>query len=223
MLDYREFVLLVSISKHWKKLAFSFPFSLSLFNLFYWKAHFQFFNTLRHCPWNLFHPGITNKSTKQSTWEVTMLVLNDTHTQPFLEQFSLFTEIYVSSPSYSILLEFCSQPVSSPHSFPRQTCQLINAACIPYSFTCDLQQLMLCLAPSFWVIQTIAVMVFFGLWLGFFFCRSLIFESFLLISYYLAVLLNCIQPQMTNFPVFTPPYNYTSPPIWRADGFPVKS
>lgn len=128
-----------------------------------------------------------------------MLVLNNTHTQPFLEQFGLFTEIYVSSPSYSILLEFCSQPVSSPHSFPRQTCQLINAACIPYSFTCDLQQLMLCLAPSFWVIQTIAVMVFFGLWLGFFFAD----HWFLSHSYWsVTILLSCSIVFSHKWPTF---------------------
>lgn len=119
--------------------------------------------------------------------------MTHTHTEPFLEPLSLrlFTEIYASSPSYSILLEFCSQPGSctSPHSFPRQTCQLINVACIPYSLTCDLQQLMLCLAPSFWVIQTIAVMFFLVCGWDFFFLAD---HRFLSHSYWsITILLSC--------------------------------
>jgi len=111
LLDHRNFVPRLSIYRHWKTLAFSFPLSLQVFHLFHWKACFQFFNTLRNCPWNLSHPGTTNKSTKWSTWEVTVLVLNDTRTQPLLELFilKLFTESCMSSPSYSIILEFCHQ------------------------------------------------------------------------------------------------------------------
>lgn len=122
LLDHSKFVSHVSKYRHQQKLAFSFPFSLQLFNFFHWKAHFQFFNTLGHCPWNL--SPIQEPPTKalNSTREVTALALNGTGAQPLLELFilKLFTESCVSSPSYSIILEFCHQPVSctSPRFFP---------------------------------------------------------------------------------------------------------
>ena len=143
LLDHRNFVPRLSIYRHWKTLAFSFPLSLQVFHLFHWKACFQFFNTLRNCPWNLSHPGTTNKSTKWSTWEVTVLVLNDTRTQPLLELFilKLFTESCMSSPAtasswnFVISSELLQPPLLPCDCFLRKTCQLISIACIPYSLT----------------------------------------------------------------------------------------